>query len=87
MIKVKNKIIVAGISNLRTQPKTLLKSAKNLWVVLEKHRKPVAALLGYKKYTDFEQLLNFAEDYIEGMLALQRDQSTLKTDYVDIEKW
>ncbi|MBP9866331.1 MAG: type II toxin-antitoxin system prevent-host-death family antitoxin [Candidatus Omnitrophica bacterium] len=87
MITVKNKTTIAGISELRTKSEAILKSAKDHRVVLEKHHKPVAVLLDYKKYEDFEQMLDFAEDYILGMLALQRDQSTPKTDYVDIEKW
>ena len=32
-------------------------------------------------------MLDFAEDYVLGMLALERDKKSTKKDFVDIEKW
>ena len=49
--------------------------------------KPVAVMVNYERYSAEEQMLDFAEEYILGCLAFERDKSAHKNDFVDIEKW
>ncbi len=89
MITVKDKSTIANMSELRQKEKSeqILKNLKDHKVILEKHSTPVAVMLDYHQYEVLEQLLDFAEDYVLGMLAKQRDESAKKEDFVDIEKW
>jgi prevent-host-death family protein len=89
MITVKDKSIIANISELREKKKSaqILSNLKDHKVILEKHNTPVAVMMDYRQYENLEKLLEFAEDYILGILAKQRDESVKKEDFIDIEKW
>ena len=87
MITVKKETTIAGLSELRTKSEAILKELKGHPVILEKHNKPVAVMVEYHQYALGEELLDFAEDYILGCMALKRDESAKKKDFVDIEKW
>lgn len=87
MITVKSKTTIAGISELRTQSDKILKNVRDHYVVLERHQKPVAVLIDYRKFEVFEKMLDYAEDYILGQLAKERDQHSKKSDFVDIDQW
>lgn len=56
-------------------------------VILARHNKPVAVILDYKQYEDIDDMLEFAEDYILGSMALKRDKDAKKDDFVNIESW
>ena len=87
MITVKDKTTIAGISELRSQAEKILSSTKDHNVILERHNKPVVVMINYKQYETFEKMLDFAEDYVLGMLALERDKKSARRDFVDIDKW
>jgi len=87
MITVREKTTIAAISELRSQTEKILASLKNNRVVLERHKKPIAVMLNYKNYEALEKVLDFAEDYVLGMVALQRDRESKKRDFIDIDKW
>ena len=87
MITVKRETTIAGLSELRTKSDAILRELKDHSVILEKHNKPVAVMVEYKRYARNEELLDLAEDYILGCLALKRDKEATSKDFVDIEKW
>ena len=87
MITVKEKTTIAGISELRDQSEKILNSVKDHPVILERHNKPVAVMIGYKRYATFQKMLDFAEDYILGLIASERDKHASKKDFIDIDKW
>lgn len=87
MITVKGKTTIASISELRNKSEAILENVKDHQVVLEKHSKPVIVMIDYKRYETLEKMLDFAEDYILGMIALQRKKEARAEDYIDIEKW
>ena len=87
MITVKQKTSIAGISELRNKSEEILKNVKDHDVVSERHNKPVAVMIDYKQYELHEKMLDYAEDYVLGMLALERDKKSSKKDFIDIEKW
>jgi len=87
MMTVREKTTIAAISELRTQSGKILSSLKDNRVVLERHKKPVAVMLNYKSYEDWKAILTFAEDYVLGMTALQRDKRSKKRDYINIDEW
>ncbi len=85
MITVKKKATIATISELRNKSSKILNSLKENRVILQRHKKPVAIMVDYKQYENVEEMLEFAEDYILGMTALQRDEKAKKRDFVDID--
>ncbi len=87
MITVKKKATIATISELRNKSSKILNSLKENRVILQRHKKPVAIMVDYKQYENVEEMLEFAEDYILGMTALQRDKKAKKRDFVDIDEW
>ena len=87
MITVRKKTTIATISELRNKSEQILKNVKDHNVILERHSKPVAVMVDYSKYEFWEQMLEFAEDYVLGNLALQRDKKSTSSDFVPIEKW
>ena len=56
-------------------------------VILERHKKPVAVMLNYEQFERFRAMLDFAEDYILGSIALERDHSAKKSDFIDLDRW
>ncbi len=87
MITVKKETTIAGLSELRTKSEAILKELKSHPVVLEKHNKPVAVMVDYRRFEQEEEMLDYAEEYILACLAEKRDKESKKTDYVDIHKW
>ena len=87
MMTVKENTTIAAISELRSQTEAILHSLKQNRVVLERHKKPIAVMLDYKRYELLEAMIDFAEDYILGCMALQREKSSKPTDFIDIESW
>lgn len=87
MITLKEKTSIAAISELRSNSENILNQLKSNRVVLERHKKPVAVMLNYKAYEDFEVMLDFAEDYILGATALDRDKTATKEDFVPLDSW
>jgi hypothetical protein len=87
MMTVKENTTIAAISELRSQTEAILHSLKQNRVVLERHKRPVAVMLDYRRFEALEAMIDFAEDYILGSIALQRDKSSKPSDFVDIETW
>jgi PHD/YefM family antitoxin component YafN of YafNO toxin-antitoxin module len=89
MITVKDKSTIANISELRQKEKSdeILRNLKDHKVILEKHNSPVAVMIDYQQYETLEKMLEFAEDYVLGMIAMERDKTAKKVDFVDIDKW
>ena len=44
-------------------------------------------MIDYKQYETLEKMIDFAEEYVLGMIAIQRDRETPAKDYIDIDKW
>ena len=88
MITIKVKSTIANISELRKKETSdqLLKNLKDHNVVLEKHHSPVAVMIDFNQFAVIEKMVEFAEDYVLGMLAQERDKSS-KEKFVDIDKW
>jgi PHD/YefM family antitoxin component YafN of YafNO toxin-antitoxin module len=87
MMTVKEKTTIAAISELRNKSEQILHQLKSHRVVLERHKKPVAVMLNYRAYQDFEAMVDLAEDYILGALARERDRTATKKDFIDIDEW
>ena len=87
MITVHSKTTIAAISELRNKSERILSILKENKVVLERRHRPVAVMLGYDQYEALEKILEFAEDYVLGVLAMNRDKKAKKQDFIDIEKW
>ncbi len=87
MITVKKEMTIAGLSELRTKSEDILKELKAHPVILEKHSKPVAVMVDYRRFELGEDMLDYAEEYILGKLAQKRHKETKRSDYIDIGKW
>ena len=87
MIRIKREATVAAISELRAKSEEVLSDLKRHNVIIARHTKPIAIMIDFKRYELQEKLLDFAEDYILGMMALERDKKGKKGDFVDIEEW
>jgi PHD/YefM family antitoxin component YafN of YafNO toxin-antitoxin module len=87
MITIRNSATIAGISELRSESEKILSLLKEHRVILERHRKPVAVMLDYAQYKKIEAILELAEDLVLGTIALARDRSAKKSDFVDLDQW
>ena len=87
MITISEKATIAAISELRNKSEAILKQLADHRVILQRHNKPVAVMMGYRQYEQFSRMLDFAEEYVLGMMALERDKGSGKKDFVDIEHW
>jgi len=87
MITVREKATIAGISELRNKSEEILKNVKDHGVILERHHKPVAVLIDYRKYQMLDEMLDFAEDYVLGVMARERDKKARPKDFVDVDEW
>ncbi len=86
MLTVKEETTFVGVSELRNSIDYVLKKAKEHKVVIEKRHKPVAALVGIKKYEEMESLLDAFEDIALGYLAGEREKSSAPSDYLSMEE-
>jgi len=75
-----------GISELRTKMREILKQAKENRVFIGKRNKLIAVLLDIEQYKRMERILEELEDFVLGYLAFQREKSSRKRDYLDMEK-
>ena len=87
MITVSEKSTIASLSELKTKSEEIIKQLADHRVILQKHNKPVAVMLGYKQYALFEKLLEMVEDYTLGKIALERDQKAADSDFLPLEEW
>ncbi len=87
MITVSDRATIAAISELRNKSESILKQLADHRVILQRHNKPVAVMMGYRQYEQFSKMLDMVEDYALGMVALDRDKKSGKKDFVDIENW
>lgn len=87
MITVKDSATLASISEFRSKSEQVLSHLKTHRVILERHKKPIAVLLDYNQYQKMEALLELAEDMGLGAIALERDRSAKKSDFVDLDRW
>ena len=87
MMTVKENTTIAAISELRNKSEAILHSLKANRVILERHKKPIAVMMDYKRFEAMEKMIDFAEDYILGSIALQRDKNSKPSDFIDIESW
>jgi hypothetical protein len=87
MMTVKEHTTIAAISELRNKSEAILHSLKENRVILERHKKPIAVMLDFKRFEAMEKMIDFAEDYILGSIALQRDKHSKPSDFIDIESW
>ena len=44
-------------------------------------------MLDYKRFEAMEKMIDFAEDYILGAIALERDKKAKPSDFIDIDAW
>jgi len=77
----------AAISELRANSEAILNKLKENKVVLERRQRPVAVMLDYHKYEIMEKMLEFAEDYVLGTLAMERDKHARQDDFIELESW
>lgn len=87
MITIKTSATLASISELRTKSEEILSRLKENRVILERHKKPIAVMLDYSQYEKFEAMLELAEDLVLGTIALKRDSSAKKSDFIDLDSW
>ncbi len=87
MITIRNSATLASISELRSKSEQILSRLKENRVILERHKKPIAVMLDYAQYEKLEAMLEMAEDLVLGTLALERDRSAKKSDFVDLDQW
>lgn len=87
MMTVKENTTIAAISELRNKSEAILHSLNENRVILERHKKPVAVMMNYKRFEALEKMIDFAEDYILGSIALERDKKSKPSDFVDIDSW
>lgn len=87
MMTVKAHTTIAAISELRNKSEAIFHSLKENRVILERHKKPIAVMLDYKRFEAMEKMIDFAEDYILGAIALERDKKAKPSDFVDIDAW
>ncbi len=87
MITISDKATIAAISELRNKTEDILKQLADHHVILQRHNKPVAVMIGYKQYEQFKKLLDLAEEHALGTTALERDKKSSKKDFVDIKDW
>jgi len=87
MITINDKATIAAISELRNKSEDILKQLADHRVILQRHNKPVAVMIGYRQYEQFNKLLDLVEEYALGMTAFERDKKSSKKDFVDIEQW
>jgi prevent-host-death family protein len=87
MITVNDKTTIAAISELRNKSEEILKQLADHRVILQRHNKPVAVMMGYRQYEQFSKMMDLVEEYALGMVALERDKKSGKKDFVNIENW
>jgi PHD/YefM family antitoxin component YafN of YafNO toxin-antitoxin module len=87
MMTVRENTTIAAISELRNKSEAILHSLKENRVILERHKRPIAVMLDFKRFEAMEKMIDFAEDYILGSIALQRDKNSKPSDFIDIESW
>lgn len=87
MITIRHSATLASISELRRNSEQILSRLKENQVILERHKKPVAVMIDYERFEKFEEMLDLAEDLVLGSLALERDRSSKKKDFIDLDKW
>ena len=87
MITVKNSATITSISEFRNKSEQILAHLKENRVIIERHKKPVAVMLDYVQYEKLEVMLDLAEDLVLGTVALDRDRSAKKRDFVDLDRW
>ena len=87
MIHVRTSATLASISELRNNSAKILSMLKQNRVILERHRKPVAVMLDYEQFEKLEAMVELAEDLVLGSIALERDRSAKKKDFVDLDQW
>lgn len=87
MITIRNSATIASISEFRSKSEQILSHLKENRVILERHKKPIAVMLDYAQYEKLEAMLEVAEDLVLGTLALERDRSAKKSDFVDLDQW
>lgn len=87
MITIRSRATLASISELRSKSEQILSRLKENRVILERHKKPVAVMIDYAQYEKLEATLELAEDLLLGTLALERDRSAKKRDFVDLDRW
>jgi PHD/YefM family antitoxin component YafN of YafNO toxin-antitoxin module len=87
MMTVRENTTIAAISELRNKSEAILHSLKENRVILERHKRPIAVMLDFKRFEAMEKMIDFAEDYILRSIALQRDKNSKPSDFIDIESW
>ena len=87
MITINEKATIAAISELRNKSEAILKQLSDHRVILQRHNKPVAVMMGYRQYEQFSRMLDLVEEYALGMVAFERDKKSGKKDFVDLENW
>ena len=87
MITIRHSATLASISELRSKSEQILSHLKQNRVILERHQTPIAVMIDYAQYEKFEAMLELAEDLVLGTIALERDRSAGKSDFVDLDRW
>ena len=86
MHTVKEDTTLVGVSELRTRLDKILKEAKIHKVVIEKRNKPLAVLIAIDEYNAMEALLDRIEDYELTKIAMEREKSSSRKDYISMEE-
>ncbi len=87
MITIKEQSTIASISELKTKSEEIIKQLAEHQVILQKHNKPVAVMVAYGKFQEFEKLIDSLEDKVLGLMALERFNHTDKNKYLPLEDW
>ena len=83
---VKEAVALVGVSELRTRLDEVLRLMGRTAVILERRHKPLAALLPIARYEKMEELLDWVEDRLLGVIAKERLKGTSRKDYLSIEE-
>ncbi len=84
MLEIKENTLLIGVSELRTKMDQVIKAMGSQRVIIEKRRKPIAAMVPMDKYEIMLKALEVVEDMSFGHLAKERHENSSDNDYLDL---
>ncbi len=86
MRQVKEQTTLVGVSELRTQVDEIMGATRTGPVIIEKRHKPFAVLVSIEQYERTEEVLEYLEDTVLGLLAKEREHRTPHARYLSLEE-
>ena len=83
---VKEAAALVGVSELRTKLDEVLRMMGRTTVILERRHRPLAALMPIARYQKMEELLDWLEDQVLGILAKDRERATPRKAYLSLDE-